>query len=245
MGMHCASCAVRIERVLARRPGVRSIEVNFATQHAELTYEPGAFDLGEAGAALDKLGYQIKPVSQEAEAQADAEHGRVQRDWLRRVRLSLPLAAIVVVLVYGFPDRTWARWLALGLTLPVQFGAGWPILSSGLQRARHRSANMDTLIALGTLTAFAYSTVHLLIGGDLFYDTTVVIMAFIVLGRYFECSRNRPRVGCHPRPSRARSQAGPRADRRPRAARPGRSGDRRCDRPRSSRREDPGRRRGA
>ncbi len=104
MGMHCASCAVRIERVLARRPGVRSIEVNFATQHAELTYEPGAFDLGEAGAALDKLGYQIKPVSQEAEAQADAEHGRVQRDWLRRVRLSLPLAAIVVVLVYGFPS---------------------------------------------------------------------------------------------------------------------------------------------
>jgi len=72
VGMHCASCAVRIERVLARRPGVRSIEVNFATQHAELTYEPGAFDLGEAGAALDKLGYQIKPVSQEAEAQADA-----------------------------------------------------------------------------------------------------------------------------------------------------------------------------
>jgi len=185
-GMHCASCAVRIERVLSRKRGVHGVEVNYATRHAELTYDRGTFHLDEAAAALDKLGYQIKPVSRENEAHVDAEHERAQRDWLRRVRLSLPLAAIVVVLVYGFSDRTWARWLALALTLPVQFAAGWPILTSGLQRARHLSANMDTLIALGTLTAFAFSTVHLLIGGDLFYDTTVVIMAFIVLGRYFE-----------------------------------------------------------
>jgi len=185
-GMHCASCAVRIERVLSRKPGVHLAEVNYATHHAELTYDPGAFDLDEAAAALDKLGYQIKPISGDAEAQADAEHEHAQHDWLMRVRLSLPLAAIVVILVYGFSDQAWARWLALALTVPVQFVAGWPILISGLQRARHLSANMDTLIALGTLTAFTYSTVHLLIGGDLFYDTTVVIMAFIVLGRYFE-----------------------------------------------------------
>ena len=185
-GMHCASCAARIERVLARRPGVESVEVNYATHHAQLAYEPGVFDLAGAVAALGKLGYQGKPVSREAEAQAGAEQARAQRDWLSRVWLSLPLSAIVVVLVYGFSDRTWARWLALVLTLPVEFVAAWPILRSGLQRARLGSANMDTLIALGTLTAFVYSTEHLLVGGDLFYDTTVVIMAFIVLGRYFE-----------------------------------------------------------
>jgi cation-transporting ATPase V len=185
-GMHCASCAARIERVLSRKPGVHGVDVNYATHHAELSYEPGAFDLDEATATLDKLGYRIEPVSRDTEEQADAEHERAQRDWLRRVWLSVPLAAAVLVLVYGFSDQTWARWIALVLTLPVEFVAGWPILTSGLQRARHLSANMDTLIALGTLTAFVYSTVHLLIGGDLFYDTTVVIMAFIVLGRYFE-----------------------------------------------------------
>ena len=167
-GMHCASCAARIERVLSRKPGVQGVDVNYATQHAALRYDPGAFDLEDATTALDRLGYQIKPVSPETEAQAEAEHERAQRDWLRRVRLSMPLAAVVVVLVYGFSDRTWARWLALVLTLPVQFVAGWPILTSGLQRARHLSANMDTLIALGTLTAFVYSTVPLLVGGDLF-----------------------------------------------------------------------------
>jgi cation-transporting ATPase V len=185
-GMHCASCAARIERVLARRPGVHGVDVNYATHHADLTYERGAFSLDEAAAALDKLGYQIKPASRDTEAQADAEHERAQHDWLARLRLSLPLAPIVVILVYGFSDQAWARWLALVLTLPVLFVAGWPILTSGLRRARHLSANMDTLIALGTLTAFAYSTVHMLIGGDLFYDTTVVIMTFIILGRYFE-----------------------------------------------------------
>lgn len=166
--MHCASCAARIERVLARRPGVERVEVNYATHHAQLAYEPGVFDLAGAAAALGKLGYEIKPVSREAEAQAGAEQERAQRDWLGRVWLRLPLSAIVVVLVYGFSNRVWARWLALVLTLPVEFVAGWPILSSGLRRARLLSANMDTLIALGTLTAFVYSTVPLLVGGDLF-----------------------------------------------------------------------------
>jgi copper-transporting P-type ATPase V len=127
--------------------------------HPARRYAPGAFDLDAPAATLSKLGYRIRPASDEAEAQAEAEHERAQRDWLRRVWLSLPLAAIVVALAYGFSDRTSARWLALALTLPVEFVAGWPILTSGLQRARHLSANMDTLIALGTLTAFTYSTV--------------------------------------------------------------------------------------
>jgi heavy metal translocating P-type ATPase len=185
-GMHCASCATRIERVLTRKPGVQSVAVNYATQQARLTYDPDAFIMDDAASAVERLGYEIKPLSRDGETQADEEHDRAQHGWLIRARLSLPLAAIVVVLVYGFGDETWARWLAFFLTLPIQFIAGWPILASGLQRARHLSANMDTLIALGTSTAFLYSTVHLLFGGELFYDTAAVIMAFIVLSRYFE-----------------------------------------------------------
>lgn len=185
-GMHCASCAARIERVLSRQPGVREATVNYATQQADLTYDPAVFTVEGATVALDRLGYQIRSITPDSEARADAGHERAQRDWLRRAVLSMPLAAVVVVLAYGFPDRLWARWLAFALTLPVQFAAGWPILASGLRRVRHLSANMDTLIALGTLTASSYSTVHLLTGGALFYDTAVVIMAFIVLGRYFE-----------------------------------------------------------
>ena len=103
-----------------------------------------------------------------------------------RAALSMPLAAVVVVLVYGFAHDGWARWLALALTAPVLFVAGWPILVSAWTRARRFEANMDTLIALGTLTAFVFSLVRLLRGGDVFFDSAAVIMAFIVLGRYVE-----------------------------------------------------------
>src|SRR4029077_790162 len=97
-----------------------------------------------------------------------------------------PFAVAVVVLVYGFGHQEWARWLAFALTLPVLFVGGWPLLRSGLARARRGSANMDTLIALGTLTAFVFSTVRLVVGGDVYFDSAAVIMAFIVLGRFFE-----------------------------------------------------------
>src|SRR5439155_11998869 len=87
---------------------------------------------------------------------------------------------------FGFADHGWARWLALPLAGVVQFVFGWPILSSGLARARHLSANMDTLIALGTLAAFFYSVAQLLSGGDLYFETAALLISFILLGRYFE-----------------------------------------------------------
>ncbi len=77
-------------------------------------------------------------------------------------------------------------WLAFAATVPVQFVAGWPFLRGAVQQARAGSANMDTLITLGTLTAFGYSTYELFAGGALFFETAALIIAFVVLGRYFE-----------------------------------------------------------
>ena len=83
-------------------------------------------------------------------------------------------------------EQSWGRWLMFALTVPVQFVAGWPFLHAAAVRARARAASMDTLIAIGTLAAFAYSTVALLTGGDLYFDTAALIIAFLCLGRYFE-----------------------------------------------------------
>jgi heavy metal translocating P-type ATPase len=185
-GMTCASCAVRIERTLSRQDGVGEAHVNFATHRATVSYDPSLTAVAELGEAVRALGYHAAAVTPDSDD--DDAHGRAreQRGWLVRAALSLPLAVAVVVLVYGFGDRDWARWAAFALTLPVQFFAGWPILRSGLQRARRGSANMDTLIAIGTLTAFVFSTVRLVVGGDVYFDSAVVITAFIVLGRFFE-----------------------------------------------------------
>jgi copper-transporting P-type ATPase V len=185
-GMTCASCAARVERTLARQPGVSAARVNFASRHAQVAYDPATIDLSDLQATVAELGYQASPLEEAGPDHEERARAREQRAWLLRVALSIPLAIAVVVLAYGFGDESWARWTALALTAAIEFGAGWPILASGLARARHLSANMDTLIALGTLTAFAFSTVRLFTGGELFFDTAAVIMAFIVLGRYLE-----------------------------------------------------------
>ncbi len=184
-GMTCASCPARIQRVLARQEGVRDAQVNFVTRQATVNYDPSVVDVERLGEVIDKLGYHAVPLA-DSGVEIEDERAREQRRWRARVALSVPLAAAVVVLVYGFGDQAWARWTALALTIPIQFVAGWPILSSGVSRARRLSANMDTLIALGTLTAFAFSTVRLFVGGDVYFDSAAVIIAFIVLGRFFE-----------------------------------------------------------
>lgn len=181
-GMTCVSCALRIERTLSRREGVSEARVNFATRHATVRYDPGVLDPHALETVVESLGYRSTPIT----TSSDDDDKQDLRSWLIRVAFSLPLAALVVVLVYGFGDRAWARWSAFALTLPIQFVAGWPILASGLARARRLSANMDTLIAMGTLTAFVFSAVRLFVGGDVYFDSAAVIMAFILLGRFFE-----------------------------------------------------------
>ncbi|MBX9639515.1 MAG: copper-translocating P-type ATPase [Mycobacteriaceae bacterium] len=114
------------------------------------------------------------------------QSSREQRRWLRRVWLALPLGLVSMAAPMLFGAYPWAGWLAFAVTAPVQFVAGWPFLKGAVQLARAGSAGMDTLIALGTLTAFGYSTYGLFAGGPLYFDTAALIIAFVVLGRYFE-----------------------------------------------------------
>ncbi|WP_122447206.1 copper-translocating P-type ATPase [Mycobacterium pseudokansasii] len=114
------------------------------------------------------------------------DSGRERRGGLRRVWLAFPLGLAALASTMFFGAYPWAGWLAFAATVPVQFVAGWPILKEAARQTRALTANMDTLIALGTLTAFVYSTYQLFAGGPLFFDTSALIIAFVVLGRYFE-----------------------------------------------------------
>lgn len=181
-GMTCASCAARVQRTLTRHPGVEEASVNLATNRARVLYRPESASLDELQKAVSKIGYSIAPLTAETE---DA-HERDQKMWWRRVLISWPLGLIVFVLSLLAMHDGWARWTSFALTIPVQFYAGWPFIRTGFERVRSFSANMDTLIALGTLAAFFYSTYELFNGGDLYFDTAALIVAFIILGRYFE-----------------------------------------------------------
>ena len=183
-GMTCASCAGRVQRGLGELEGVAEARVNLATRHATVAYDPREITPRELTAAISSAGYEATPVA-EIENDEDPQLDE-QRRWRDRVLLAWPLALTVMVLAYAFGDDPWARWLSLPLAAIVEFVAGWPILRAAAERTRKRSANMDTLIALGTLTALAFSSFQLLTGGDLYFETAALIMAFILLGRFFE-----------------------------------------------------------
>ncbi len=135
--------------------------------------------------ALEGIGYHLEPVISSHLSPRD-QVKRGIRAWVRRVWLAWPLGLLASGLTMFFGAYPWAGWLAFAATVPVQFIAGWPFLLGAAQRAREKTANMDTLISLGTLTAFIYSTYQLFVGGPLFFDTAALIIAFVVLGRYFE-----------------------------------------------------------
>ncbi len=184
-GMTCASCAARVERTLSRHPGVEEARVNFAANRAYVTYRPQSVSVGELEEAVAKVGYHVAPASAE-DVEAEELHDRDQKLWWRLVLISWPLGLIVFALSLFAMHEPWARWTSFALTVPVQFYAGWPFIRTALERARTFTANMDTLIAIGTLAAFFYSTYELFAGGDLYFDTAALIVAFIILGRYFE-----------------------------------------------------------
>lgn len=183
-GMTCGSCAARVQKTLGRQDGVRLATVNFATGKAHVAFDPDVVDLDSLTAAVDKIGYELT-APEPASVHADQEAAE-QAKWLRRVVIAWPLGLVVMALSMLWMDQTWARWTVAALTVPVQFVVGWPFLSTAAERARNRTANMDTLIAIGTLAAFTFSTVRLFSGGDLYFDTAALIIAFLVLGRYFE-----------------------------------------------------------
>ena len=184
-GMSCASCAARVERALSRQEGVAQARVNFAAARAEVVFDAAVVTPGELDTAVHDAGYHVVAAGERAPDAAAFESAE-RSAWLRRVTLALPLGIAVLVLSFTVMEEQWGRWLMFALAAPVQFVAGWPFLRTAVARARSRGANMDTLIALGTLAAFAYSTVALFAGGELYFDTAALIIAFICLGRFFE-----------------------------------------------------------
>ncbi|MFB3738130.1 MAG: heavy metal translocating P-type ATPase [Candidatus Velamenicoccus archaeovorus] len=189
LGMTCGSCAARVEKTLNERPGVEAA-VNFATGEAVVRLTDGAPSLETLREAVRARGYDLRlHVDETAEAAR-----REERSWLLRMAVAWPLGIATMVLSMAFMDQPWARWTAFALATPVQLYGGWPFLRGAAVRARSRTANMDTLIAVGTLSAYLYSVWALAGMEDLYFDSSAVIVAFLLLGRWLE-ARAKGRAG--------------------------------------------------
>ncbi|MGH3821239.1 MAG: heavy metal translocating P-type ATPase [Pseudonocardiaceae bacterium] len=197
-GMTCGSCAVRVQRVLGKQPDVEQAGVNFATGRAHVVLSKPDADVNSLRAAVAKIGYELRDEEPSATDEGTDAETAVERAWLRRVLIGWPLALAVGYLAMfsgSIGQQPWAQWTEFGLTTVVQFYIGWPFLREAVRGASNRSATMDTLIAIGTLAAYTFSTAQLLFfGGDLYFETAALIIVFLVLGRYFE-ARSRRRAG--------------------------------------------------
>ena len=185
--MTCASCAARIERTLNKLDGVEAT-VNYATETATVSYDPELVAPERLVGAVEAIGYHAGPA--QAHVAHEHEHGAPPTRLLVALALAAPLVLLAMVPPLQF--RGWG-WLSLALATPAVFWSGAQFHRAALLNARHGAATMDTLVSLGTLAAWTWSTVVLLTGlkADGYFEVAAVITALILLGRFFEARAKR------------------------------------------------------
>ena len=188
-GMTCAACASRIERRLNKLEGVEA-SVNYATDRAAVRFDPGRVALEDLIQAVEATGYGAALPSADEGSSADGSSRRLRLRLIVAAVLSAPLILLAMVEALQFDG--W-EWLAFALATPVVLWSGWPFHRAATANARHLAATMDTLISIGTLAAWAWSTVVLLGGLDehSYFEVGAVITTLILLGRYFEARARR------------------------------------------------------
>lgn len=222
-GMTCASCVRTVERTLNKQPGILSVNVNLATEKATISYIPGAVRRSDLVKAVEDAGYGVLDLS-DAAAPEDAERAAREAEIDHQKRLVLmglvftvPLLILSMardLVMATMPQETmagmsmssgvnpalewllWAGWpFVFGLlATPVQFIVGRQYLVGAYKAARNRTANMDTLIAIGSSAAYFYSVavlIGILVGyaplqGHVYFETAAVILVLITLGKLLE-----------------------------------------------------------
>ena len=202
-GMTCASCVLHVEHALRGVAGVEQVRVNLATEKATVEYVPGAASLDRFRSAVAEAGYTVEGVGGEGTGEEEVERlSRTKEIRGLRNRLAFSLALGAVIFVGSFRDLfPWApgplqnSYVLWALATPVQFWAGWQFYKSGVGAVWHRTANMHTLIALGTSTAYFFSVGVTLLPGafaargiepQVYFDTSSIIIGLILMGRYLE-----------------------------------------------------------
>ncbi len=221
-GMHCASCAAIVEKTLRKQAGVAAAEVSYTAGLAKVDLDETQVRLEDLSTALAPLGFSLQaalgPQDQSARAHSDRQEALAEvAALLAKVRLALPMAAValgvmgwrmlaeVELVPMPSPAGSLAAQALLGVLASLAlFYVGTPYLAAMGRFARHGAATMDTLIGLGTSAAYIYSVILLLLAGPLraylppsgegYFDVTIVVIAFVSLGKYFE-ARARLKTG--------------------------------------------------
>ena len=192
-GIRCASCVWLIEKFLMKQEGILSARVNYATHRATITWNAEKTALDTILHAVRSIGYLPHPLLQTGSSDLFA---REREELLLRFGtagfFSMQLMLFTAALYAGFFQGIEQRYklafqlISWALATPVLFYAGFPFLSSAFRSIKRRTLNMDLLVALGSLSAYLYSIAMIPLGGEVFFDTSAMIITFILLGRFLE-----------------------------------------------------------
>ncbi|MGB3138580.1 MAG: heavy metal translocating P-type ATPase [Nodosilinea sp.] len=207
-GMSCAACASAIEGAIAAVPGVETYSVNFGAEQAAVTYDSKRASTAAIQSAVEAAGYSAQVLGDDVLAGEDDAEQRARaienRQLKRRVAFSLAIGAVLVIgsipamtglMIPGFPMWLHNPWLQLVATAPVLAWAGRSFYTNAWKALKRRAATMDTLVAVGTGTAFIYSLFPTFypqwfvaqgLRPDVYFEAAAVIVALILLGRLLE-----------------------------------------------------------
>ena len=196
LGMSCAACAARVDKTLNRQPGVCAASVNYAAATATVEYDASQCSPGALRRAVQDAGYDLVIDTRKDSVQiAEDAHTRRYRDLRFRTLCAIALALPVAVIGMFFMDMPYAGWTMWILSTPVVFWLGRGFYINAWKQLKHRSANMDTLVANSTGIAYLFSLFNLFfpefwlergVTPHVYFEAASVIIAFILLGRTLE-----------------------------------------------------------
>ena len=213
-GMHCASCVATIERALLKTAGMRSASVNFVAESALVEFDEQVVSESDIAKVVESVGYKLnigsqinkeETIEEKGEAEEILDKEKIEREkQIKTMKRKMVVGGILSVFIFfgSFPE--WFSFIPeilnnnitlLILTTPVQFWIGWQFYSGLKLLIKYRTANMNTLIAIGTLSAYFYSAAITVFpdfftkGGimpKVYFDTSAIIIVLILLGKYLE-----------------------------------------------------------
>lgn len=193
-GMHCASCAQRIEKSLKKTEGISTVNVNLATEKAMMDYDEKIINEDKIRKIIENLGY--KPFKEDGKT-PDRENIEHQKEikklknlFLLSLILSIPIFVISMPLKWINVVLPYENIILLILATPVQFFVGYRFYKGAYSALKNKSANMDTLIAIGTSAAYFYSLFVVFLPNapenHVYFESAAMIITFIILGKWLE-----------------------------------------------------------
>jgi Cu+-exporting ATPase len=193
IGMHCASCATLIDRSLSKVKGVKEVNVNYATAKARIVFDEKKLSENDLIKTVQSRGYDAKVANtktdfEDREAMQNDELEIVRTNLILGLMLSIPAFIIGMILMPLKVYIPYDAFILFLLATPVQFIVGYDIYRSAWAALKNRSANMDSLIAMGTTAAYIFSIYAIFFKPELgqYFETSAILITFVMLGRYLE-----------------------------------------------------------